>query len=721
MHKRAALYIRVSSEDQAKEGYSLIAQQEKLEEYAKKNGYLLKEGSVYVDDGYSGKTGNRPALKSLFEDAQEHAFDVALVYRLDRFFRNVKLLLESVETLRNYGVGLKSITEPFDTSTPIGRYVLTNLGAIAELERAIIMERKELGTLKAAQAGKWMGGTPPYGYRINRKTKKLEIEPKEAAVVRMLYNWLIREKMTLYQVQQRINTLGIPTKHDLLSKVKPTGSRCWWRKPTLARMFQNETYTGTFWFRKYKNTWRARTVENLRPKEEWIPIPVPSVISKAQFQLARKQIEENQKLSPRRTMRAYLFSKKLYCGICGGVMIAQYQPPGKNRRTGVRVYTCHKRSRERAPVPCSQKSMVETRIEVPVWKALKRLLMQPEAMLDEIEALQGKDDPRPALIARQAQIEKQLKQIESKRERLLDLYIDGAVEKMAFLERSRKLERKKDGLAKRNISLSQQLVSEEESAFKAASVRQLYKRIGKNLEEADYETKRLVISLLVHRIVLNADRLDVECHIPQQFLEGKESLQVALRRNPLAHCDAKHLISFSVEPLPHKSLSQVRREANLKYGLRRNLFHPDGRLKARLGGKPKGVYTLKWHTGKFKDLLALEQFLRTRDIILSYGHYHEEFRKEYIAYIDEGLYNRFMLLPNRKHFWLAVKGVNLHEKGLHSYSDGISTFFRITPNVSPGRLRRVILKHTNSAYITTPPAVETVSPHNMSGQRGEVA
>ncbi len=384
-------------------------------------------------------------------------------------------------------------------------------------------------------------------------------------------------------------------------------------------------------------------------------------------------------------------------------MIAQYQPPGKNRRTGVRVYTCHKRSRERAPVPCSQKSMVETRIEVPIWKALKRLLMQPEGMLGEIEALQGKDDPRPTLIARQAQIEKQLKQIESKRERLLDLYIDGAVEKMAFLERSRKLEREKDGLAKRNISLSQQLVSEEESAFKAASVRQLYKRIGKNLEEADYETKRLVISLLVHRISVNADRLDMECHIPQQFLDGKESLQVALRRNPLVHCDSKHIILFSVKPLPRKprkSLSEIRREANLEYGLKRNLFYPDGRLKARLGGKPKGAYTLEWHTGKFRDPLALAQFLRTRGIILSYGHYHEQFRKEYIAFVDKALYNRFMLLPSRKHFWLAVKGINFHEEGFHSYSDGISTFFRITPNVSQKKLRGIILKHTDPVETT---------------------
>lgn len=162
-------------------------------------------------------------------------------------------------------------------------------------------------------------------------------------------------------------------------------------------------------------------------------------------------------------------------------------------------------------------------------------------------------------------------------------------------------------------------------------------------------------------------------------------------------CDAKHIILFSVNPLPRKSLCEIRREANLKHGLKRNLFYTDGRLKARLGGKPKEAYTLKWHTEKLKDPLALAQFLATRAIISTCGCYQEEFRKEYIAFVDKALYNRFMLLPNRKHFWLAVKGVNLHEKGLHSYSDGISTFFRVTPNVSLERLRTIILKHTDSA------------------------
>lgn len=165
---------------------------------------------------------------------------------------------------------------------------------------------------------------------------------------------------------------------------------------------------------------------------------------------------------------------------------------------------------------------------------------------------------------------------------------------------------------------------------------------------------------------------------------------MALSRNPLPHCDTKHLIVFSIKPLPIRSINEMRREANRKYGLKRNLFYSDGRLKARLGGKPKGLYTLEWHK-KIKDPLVLDRFLKTREIILSCG-FQEEFRKKYIAFVGDDLYNLFILMPKRKHFWLGIKGENF-EEGLHSYLDGISTFFRITSDISLERLREIILKH----------------------------
>ncbi|MBI5123197.1 recombinase family protein, partial [Candidatus Roizmanbacteria bacterium] len=127
-----AIYIRVSTEDQAKEGYSLEVQREYLESFAKREG--LEIFKVYQDDGISGYSTERPALKELLKAAKEKKFDLVLVYKIDRFSRNLKDLLNLVDELSTYGVGFKSGTEPFDTTTSTGKLMFQQLGSFAEFE-----------------------------------------------------------------------------------------------------------------------------------------------------------------------------------------------------------------------------------------------------------------------------------------------------------------------------------------------------------------------------------------------------------------------------------------------------------------------------------------------------------------------------------------------------------------------------------------------------------
>lgn len=108
---KISLYIRVSTEDQANDGYSLEVQREYLESFAKQEGFEIFK--VYQDDGISGYTLVRPALKELLNDAKEKKFDMVLVYKIDRFSRNLKDLLSLVDELCSYGVGFKSAAEPF--------------------------------------------------------------------------------------------------------------------------------------------------------------------------------------------------------------------------------------------------------------------------------------------------------------------------------------------------------------------------------------------------------------------------------------------------------------------------------------------------------------------------------------------------------------------------------------------------------------------------------
>lgn len=116
---KVAIYIRVSTEDQAKEGYSLEVQREYLEAFAKREGFEIFK--VYSDDGISGYSDRRPALQELLKDAKDKKFEIVLVYKIDRFSRNLKDLLTLVEELSSSGVAFKSATEPFDSTPSAGK------------------------------------------------------------------------------------------------------------------------------------------------------------------------------------------------------------------------------------------------------------------------------------------------------------------------------------------------------------------------------------------------------------------------------------------------------------------------------------------------------------------------------------------------------------------------------------------------------------------------
>lgn len=190
---KAAIYIRVSTEDQAKEGYSLEVQREYLESFTKREGLELFK--VYQDDGISGYSAERPALKELLKAAKEKKFDLVLVYKIDRFSRNLKDLLNLVDELSFSGIGFKSATEPFDTTTSAGKLMFQQLGSFAEFERNRIAERVFPGMVKGVQRGNWQGARyAPYGYKYNKEKKLLEIGEEESKVVKLIYTMFLCDK-----------------------------------------------------------------------------------------------------------------------------------------------------------------------------------------------------------------------------------------------------------------------------------------------------------------------------------------------------------------------------------------------------------------------------------------------------------------------------------------------------------------------------------------------
>ncbi|MDH3602414.1 MAG: recombinase family protein, partial [Candidatus Tectomicrobia bacterium] len=164
--QRVALYTRVSTDEQA-ERQTIQDQRDFLRNFA--NLYDLTIVAEYSDEGISGTVplSERPDGSQLLKDSQYGRFDCVLLYRVDCLGRSLVALLEAYHTLTEARVTIRSVTEPFDTATPIGNFLFQLLGSLAELEKSTIVERMTLGRDRVARDGLWTGGPIPFGYDID--------------------------------------------------------------------------------------------------------------------------------------------------------------------------------------------------------------------------------------------------------------------------------------------------------------------------------------------------------------------------------------------------------------------------------------------------------------------------------------------------------------------------------------------------------------------------
>jgi len=171
---KAVGYVRVSTEEQAREGLSLAAQEEKIRAYCTAKGWRLVR--IYRDEGFSGKDLNRPGLQSLIQDLKNDGFEAVVVAKLDRLTRSVRDLGYLIDDLFD-GVALASVEESLDTTTAGGRFVLHILGAVAQWERETIAERTRNTLRFKRERGEWVGRIP-YGFKIGPDGRLVE-DPEE--------------------------------------------------------------------------------------------------------------------------------------------------------------------------------------------------------------------------------------------------------------------------------------------------------------------------------------------------------------------------------------------------------------------------------------------------------------------------------------------------------------------------------------------------------------
>ena len=197
------IYIRVSSLDQVREGYSLAAQERTLRKYCSDKNYFVYK--LYADEGISGKDmTHRPAVQELMQDAEEKKFDIILFWALSRFTRSVSDLYQTVSALKNLDIGLVSYTEAFDTSTPFGRAIIGILGVFAQLERELTSERVSFALDEKFKQSKY---APAFLQGYTSKNDELKIIKKEADCVKLCFESYL-ETHNLSETARILNRAG---------------------------------------------------------------------------------------------------------------------------------------------------------------------------------------------------------------------------------------------------------------------------------------------------------------------------------------------------------------------------------------------------------------------------------------------------------------------------------------------------------------------------------
>ncbi len=233
---RVAIYTRVSTEDQAKEGFSLDAQLDKLRSYCKARDWVM--GGEYIDDGHSGRTIKRPAYIRMMDEMDK--WDTLLVIKMDRIHRNSKNFMLMMEHLKKEEKEFVSMTESLDTSTAMGRFVMDIIQRIAQLESEQIGERVYVGMeQKARTNGGVLGFNIPYGY--DYVDGKLLVNEDEAKQVKNIFQMYLNE-LSMKKIADILNSKSIPTKQNKI-----------WGSQTVSMILKNPLYCGFLHWEDYLN------------------------------------------------------------------------------------------------------------------------------------------------------------------------------------------------------------------------------------------------------------------------------------------------------------------------------------------------------------------------------------------------------------------------------------------------------------------------------------
>ena len=448
--KRAALYVRVSTTEQAKEGYSIESQTEKLKNYCAALGWQIE--NVYTDAGFTGSNRDRPALKRMIKAVEKRIVNVVLVYKLDRLSRSQ---LDTLDLLENVflsnGCDFVSISENFDTGSPFGRAMIGILAVFAQLEREQIRERMAAGREARAKNGlPTCAAVIPIGYE--KENGLLVANDYEAMQIRMIYDSFLRG-VPVKKITRDLNDAGYTHKYGK------------WNAKTVSGVLKSRLYAG-----------------KVQLAGKWYDGKHDPIVDIESCDAASRIFSERRKRCQNAgRSRAYL-SGLLYCE-CGG---KYHRSGGQKQKSGKRLYyyTCSDR---RAGGKCKNKIYRADYLDNAIFDEIRKLATEP------IEIEQAPDNIK--------EIEKEIKRTDAKIERLIELYSVGginldAVEKKIKAANEHRAAMETE-LKKASEKTNKKHVLENASGFSAV------------LDNGNFDDIRGLLESLIDKIVISRDAIRI--------------------------------------------------------------------------------------------------------------------------------------------------------------------------------------------------------------------
>ncbi|MFD7409946.1 recombinase family protein, partial [Streptomyces sp. NPDC059866] len=518
----AAIYARVSSQRQKKD-QTIASQTAALRGYIERMRLELPEEWVFEDEGHSGATLMRPALERLRDLVAQVGVDVVVVYAPDRLARKFAYQALLIEEFARAGTRVEFVRGPRGDS-PEDQLLVQFQGMFAEYEKAQLMERYRRGKTYRARAGSVnvLSGAP-FGYRFVRKTPecaaRYEINGAEAAVVAELFRRYVDEGSSIADLTRWLTDSGTPTR---------TGKTRWDRSVVWG-MLRNPAYAGTAVFgktqvqhepaginRRARLEGRAtpRPVKTIgRPREEWIAIPVPAIITPATFERAAKRLEDNKRFAARNTKVPSLLQGLAACASCG---YGYYRTSTRTTNKKIYYYRCLGSDdyRYEGGRVCTNKPVRADYLDTLVWDHITGLLADPALIRTEIDRrLQQARTADPARRER-ARLETALAAATRGITRMIEAYQEQLITIDELRARMPDLRAREASLRGQLDALTAQLADRDTYLKLAHDLEGFLSQLRAGTRAADVPERQRVLRLLVQDILIGPEKIIIRHRIP---------------------------------------------------------------------------------------------------------------------------------------------------------------------------------------------------------------